>query len=514
MVEIFYTNNLNQVDSFQLPNYVNQMIPIFLISLIAEIFISYRRFCKNERVYHDFNDVICSLVLGSVQELFHFIIKPLFFIPYLYVWSNFRIVTFSTDSYISFIIALLGIDLAVYSFHRVGHEINFFWAIHIPHHSSEHYNLSTATRQGIFQYISAWLHYLPLALIVNPVHYSFHHHWNRIFQFYLHTETFKGKGFLDKIFVTPSHHQVHHASNPEYIDKNYGGILIIWDKLFGTFVEEKEHVEIKYGVIDNIDDHSPAILNCQHFIYMYKLSKQLKGISKLKVLWKSPNWLPEHDDPSLSKSTNGQKEEQSLEIEQESKSKRSMNDIASKWICLYSIMEIIGISSFLSILETHSKLLELEDMLYISTILIVQFIYVGMVLNRNHSHQFYQCNNIYSNNNMKNNGKEQQPIYNSNFGKYYNLLSTTQSFRLVITSMLLYQMSNWHSTIESEPLNMVYYNLSVYTVLQLIIWIISINLTELKVVQPSPIHYQQQTPKSTEECKILHFKLLKQILNI
>eukprot|EP01133_Synstelium_polycarpum_P007630 gene7630-8925_t len=109
---------------------------------------AWRSIYLHKKSYHDFNNTVSSVLLGSLQEIFHFFINPLFFIPYLYI-----IVTFSTDSWLSFIISFLCVDFSVYAFHRLGHETNFFWAIHVPHHSSDFYNFSSATRQGILQYI-------------------------------------------------------------------------------------------------------------------------------------------------------------------------------------------------------------------------------------------------------------------------------------------------------------------------------------------------------------------------
>ncbi|KAM9997796.1 hypothetical protein ACTFIY_007459 [Dictyostelium cf. discoideum] len=255
---------------------------------------------RNQKSDHDFNDTICSILLGSLQEVFHFFMKPMFFIPYLYIWNNFRILDASTTNVLSFILGFLGIDFSIYCFHRLGHEFNFFWALHVPHHSSDYYNFSSATRQSMFQYIYVWLHYLPMAFFVHPIHYSFHHHWNRIVQFWLHTNVLTGYcEWIEFIFVTPRIHRVHHAKNPQYIDKNYGGMLTIWDKLFGTFQVEDPNVNMEFGITedDDINTHSTIWLNIHHFVYMYNLSKRLKGFSKLKVIYKPPNWLPEDDYP-------------------------------------------------------------------------------------------------------------------------------------------------------------------------------------------------------------------------
>lgn len=128
-------------------------------------------------------------------------------------------------------------------------EVNLFWATHQTHHSSEDYNLSVALRQGFFHHYFSWLFYLPLSLILPPQIFLIHLQMNLMYQFWIHTQVISHLGPFEWIFNTPSHHRVHHGRNAYCIDKNYGGVLIIWDRLFGTFAPERDNEEIAYGLV-------------------------------------------------------------------------------------------------------------------------------------------------------------------------------------------------------------------------------------------------------------------------
>ena len=148
-------------------------------------------------------------------------------------------------------------DLAYYAFHRSAHRVRWFWASHVNHHSSQHYNLSTALRQtwtGFFAI--SFIFRVPLLFLgFHPAMVAFIGAVNLIYQFWIHTEAIDRLGAAENILNTPSHHRVHHGVQQEYLDKNYGGILIIWDRLFGTFQREGERV--RYGLTKNIDTFNP-----------------------------------------------------------------------------------------------------------------------------------------------------------------------------------------------------------------------------------------------------------------
>jgi sterol desaturase/sphingolipid hydroxylase (fatty acid hydroxylase superfamily) len=153
-------------------------------------------------------------------------------------------------------------DFFYYFFHRASHRIRWMWASHVTHHSSERLNLSTAFRQSLTYPISGmWVFWLPLAWIgFDPKNILAVVAINLAFQFFVHTEVVGRLGWLEYVFNTPSHHRVHHARNPKYIDRNFAGVLIVWDKLFGTFVEEDPAVPCDYGVVKPIRTHNPITL--------------------------------------------------------------------------------------------------------------------------------------------------------------------------------------------------------------------------------------------------------------
>lgn len=197
----------------------------------------------------------------------------------------------NTQSIFSWLLLWIGVDFFYYWYHRVSHRNSFFWIGHSVHHQSEHFNLSVALRQGYFQTLTSWVFYLPLALIGFPT-------WmfvivasvNTIYQFWIHTESIRKMGWFEKIFNTPSHHRVHHGKNPQYIDKNYAGSLIIWDKLFGTF--EPEEAPADYGVTEPLDSWNPFYANIKvvkDILYYGKGLKSKWGV--LRAFFMPPEWI-------------------------------------------------------------------------------------------------------------------------------------------------------------------------------------------------------------------------------
>ncbi len=176
---------------------------------------------------------------------------------------------------------VLAQDFFYYWFHRAHHRIRWMWASHVTHHSSERLNLSTAFRQSLTYPLSGmWLFWLPLALIgFAPTHIVAVVAINLGFQFFVHTQAIGKLGWIEHVFNTPSHHRVHHARNPKYIDRNYAGVLIIWDKLFGTFVEEDEAVPCEYGIVNPIHSHNPVTLTFHEWRSMFRDAVRARGLT-------------------------------------------------------------------------------------------------------------------------------------------------------------------------------------------------------------------------------------------
>lgn len=179
------------------------------------------------------------------------LLRPLIVAPLaLFVWSH-RVATVPLDTAWGLALVFLGEELAYYWMHRAGHEVRWMWASHVVHHTPEQLHLASAFRLGATDLLSGtFLFYLPLFLLgLNPLAVGATLAVNLFYQFWLHTDLVGRLGPLEFVFNTPSHHRVHHASNPEYLDRNYGGILILWDRLFGTFAAERPGTAIAYGLV-------------------------------------------------------------------------------------------------------------------------------------------------------------------------------------------------------------------------------------------------------------------------
>ncbi|XVJ66067.1 MAG: sterol desaturase family protein [Lacibacter sp.] len=199
------------------------------------------------------------------------------------------------NTLLTYIIAFMALDFAGYWVHRIAHEYNFFWNNHIIHHSSEEFNLACALRQSISSIVKIFAIFLlpaamlgvpaPVIAVVAPLHL--------FAQFWYHTQHIDRMGFLEKIIVTPSHHRVHHAINPEYLDKNYSQIFIFWDKLFGTFQEELKEVPPVYGITRPVQTWNPIKINFQHLWLLFKDAWRAESIIDKFRIWLMPTgWRP------------------------------------------------------------------------------------------------------------------------------------------------------------------------------------------------------------------------------
>ncbi|XP_068179919.1 alkylglycerol monooxygenase isoform X2 [Antennarius striatus] len=237
------------------------------------------------------SDGITSVSCGMISRLPQLFMRGCELTAYMFVWEHFRLVDLAWDSAWTWWIAFLGVDLGYYWLHRAAHEVAFMWAAHQVHHSSEQYNLSTALRQSLTQQFTSWMFYLPLALIAPPAFFAVHIQLNLLYQFWIHTELIRDLGPLEWILNTPKHHRVHHGRNIYCLDKNYGGILIIWDRLFGTFAPETD--KVIYGLVSPIKTFEIVHVQLHYYLYLWKRSKTYTKISnKLSTFLKGPSWAP------------------------------------------------------------------------------------------------------------------------------------------------------------------------------------------------------------------------------
>jgi sterol desaturase/sphingolipid hydroxylase (fatty acid hydroxylase superfamily) len=240
------------------------------------------------------NDMISSLSSGMTNVTKDVLGLSIAVISYEWLYSKFGFFEIKA-SWLVFVIAFFALDFAGYWTHRIAHEYNIFWNNHIIHHSSEEFNLACALRQSISSIVKIFAIFLvPAAIlgvppqviaIVAPLHL--------FAQFWYHTRHIGRMGFLEKIIVTPSHHRVHHAINPEYLDKNYGQIFIFWDRWFGTYQEEKDEIPAVYGVTRPVQTWNPIKINFMHLWLLIQDAWRAQNWSDKFKIWFMPlGWRP------------------------------------------------------------------------------------------------------------------------------------------------------------------------------------------------------------------------------
>ena len=272
-------------------------IPIFAFFVLLEYVYS---LLKNDNRLHII-DIISSLSSGLTNVTKDTIGLGIGILSYSWLLENLAIIRIE-ETWLTYIVAFIAIDFQGYWSHRWNHRINILWNRHVVHHSSEYFNLACALRQPVssifalytFLLIPAAILGVPntVILILGPLHlYA---------QFWYHT-TYIGKmGFLEKIIVTPSHHRVHHAINPEYVDKNLSQIFIVWDKLFGTFQEELPDIKPVYGVTRQVSTWNPLKINYQHFWMLLKDAWRTKStFDKIRIWFMPTGWRPKDVEESF-----------------------------------------------------------------------------------------------------------------------------------------------------------------------------------------------------------------------
>ncbi|MGB5464321.1 MAG: sterol desaturase family protein [Aureibaculum sp.] len=274
----------------QIPNLIHYAIPFFIITLIIEIVVNTR---EKANAYET-KDAITSITMGLGNVLLGLISKGLVFAILIIIYEKFRFFTIPFVWWAWVLIIVLE-DFTYYWFHRISHESRFFWASHVVHHSSQKYNLSTALRQtwtGSFLSFVFWL-WLPL-LGFHPVMILAQMSISLIYQYWIHTELIrKMPNWFEAIFNTPSHHRVHHATNPQYLDRNHAGIFIIWDKWFGSYEPEVE--KPIYGLTKNISSFNPLYVAFHEWIALFNdvFTSKTTLIKKMLYFIKPPGW--KHD---------------------------------------------------------------------------------------------------------------------------------------------------------------------------------------------------------------------------
>ncbi|MEO7092183.1 MAG: sterol desaturase family protein, partial [Polyangiales bacterium] len=268
--------------------YIAAAVPVFFLLIGLELLLTRRS--RDPR--YAFGDSITNLSCGVGSQVLGVFLTGLVVGGYVLVYEHLRVATLSPRSLAAWVAILFALDICYYAFHRASHRVNVLWAMHVVHHQSEEYNLSVALRQSWFDPVLQWVFYLPLAVVdFPPVMYLTMTTLNTLYQFWIHTRAVGRLGPLEWLLNTPSHHRVHHGVNPKYIDKNYAGIFIIWDRLFGTFQREEE--EPVYGTVKPLASFNPLWANLEHWGTMARLAARSSSILEKLTVWaRPPEWLP------------------------------------------------------------------------------------------------------------------------------------------------------------------------------------------------------------------------------
>ena len=227
-------------------------VPLFLLTMLIEWRITAPKQTKGG---YALKDTAASIAMGLGNRLIGILPKLGVFAAWMWLWENYRLFDIPQDAWWVWVLLIPLEDFCYYWFHRSSHEVRFLWAAHVNHHSSTHYNLSTAVRQSWTTPFTGPLFWTALPLLgFHPLMVSIAMALNLLYQYWIHTELIGSMGWFEYVFNSPSHHRVHHGRNPEYLDRNHGGIFILWDRLFGTF--EPERAEVDYGLTKNLDTYN------------------------------------------------------------------------------------------------------------------------------------------------------------------------------------------------------------------------------------------------------------------
>ena len=269
--------------------------PVFLLLIALEYLWSRRTSARvpAQRAYR-LNDMVNSVSLGILSQLSGVLTKLLTIGIYTAVFGAVAIFPNPEfwNTWYGYVIALLFYDLCYYWLHRTGHGVALFWAAHVVHHQSQQYNLSTALRQTSTGAFFGWIFYIPMAIAgVPPQVFGIVALVDLLYQFWVHTEQVGKLGWFDRVFCSPSNHRVHHAVNDPYIDRNYGGVLVVWDRLFGSFQDELDAAPCVYGTRSALNSWDPLWANAEVYAGLVQDSWRTGNWrDKLRVWFKPPGW--------------------------------------------------------------------------------------------------------------------------------------------------------------------------------------------------------------------------------
>jgi len=269
-------------------NIILYAVPFFFLLIVLELIAEKRRGTDYYRV----NDSLTSLATGTINQLVNVSKRLIPFALYALVERHLSLFELG-NSWLVWCVAFVVYDFCYYWNHRFGHEMNILWASHVVHHSSEEYNLTTALRQTGTGFLS-FIFYLPMAVLgFDPLMVIAVGALNLVYQFWVHTRHIGKLGWFDFVFVSPSNHRAHHAQNDVYIDKNYGGVFIVWDRIFNTFQEELDSAPVVFGITGAVKSWNPLWVNAQVYAQLtHDAWFAERWVDKLTIWFKRTGWRP------------------------------------------------------------------------------------------------------------------------------------------------------------------------------------------------------------------------------
>lgn len=276
--ELYTLDELQGLHDLTIMHY---MAPVIVVLVAAEWLIGYYK----NRHYYDNKDALAAVAIGAVNAVLGAALKISLFAVALIIYN--QVPWAMPRTWWGFVICFIAVDFCRYWAHRISHEQRFWWATHVTHHSSHKMNFSVSFRTGWTNHLK-FIFFIPVPLLgIDPFTFFICHQVAVLYQFFVHTELVrKLPPYIEYIFVTPSHHRVHHGSNPAYLDRNYGSTFIIWDRMFGTFQPETE--KPVYGLTTQIQSYNPLYLVFHEWIALFKDLKHCRSVKEVWQLLFSP----------------------------------------------------------------------------------------------------------------------------------------------------------------------------------------------------------------------------------
>lgn len=267
-------------------------VPVIVIAILIEVAVTH---FHGVRAY-TWKETLTNFYLAALNGSLDLLLRAVLVLPLL-IWAwHHRVHEWQSQGWLYWLLLFLLQDLAYYVLHYVDHHCRLFWAVHVTHHSSEEFNLTTGFRSSVFQPVYRTAYFLPLAWLgFEPLDILFMYAATQIYGSLIHTERIRSLGWLEHVLVTPSHHRVHHASNGRYLDKNMGMCLIFWDRIFGTFQKELDEEPVRYGLTKKIPDRGPVNIVFHEWKDMWADFRQsrLPLWKRLGYLFRGPGWKAE-----------------------------------------------------------------------------------------------------------------------------------------------------------------------------------------------------------------------------